>query len=89
MKFELGEIVITPGALEVIDRLGADTTGRLLARHHACDWGDLDDADKAHNDQALKRGHRLLSVYGQDGDRLYVLTEQDRTVTTILTPMEY
>lgn len=93
-RFELGRMVATPGAIEVMTRLSPDgdhgsVAAQYLARHHAGDWGDLDAEDSAFNDKALEYGERLTSVYGHGEDRLYVITEADRSVTTILTPGEY
>jgi hypothetical protein len=61
----------------------------LLARHSAGDWGDLDASDKAANDKALVEGTRLLSCYHVGGVKLYVITEWDRSATTILPADEY
>ena len=76
----------TPGALA----LEVDLT-RYLHRHHCGDWGDeLCAEDKAANEQALKDGSRLLSCYRTPaGDRLYIITEWDRSMTTIMLPSEY
>jgi hypothetical protein len=61
----------------------------LLRRHVRGDWGDLDLADKAANETALKHGGRILSAYDTQGGRLWIITEADRSVTTILLPEEY
>jgi hypothetical protein len=88
--FPLGHVVATPGASEVIERRGLDA-GFVLLRHVTGDWGDLDDEDKTANDHALVGGNTIRSVYGREGDpdRLYVITEQDRSSTTLLLPGEY
>ena len=85
-RFPVGKTYATPGALA----LEVDLT-RYLHRHHCGDWGDeLCAEDKAANEQALKDGSRLLSCYRTPaGDRLYIITEWDRSVTTIMLPSEY
>lgn len=85
-RFPVGMTYATPGALA----LEVDLT-RYLRRHHCGDWGDeLCDEDKAANEQALKDGSRLLSCYRTSaGDRLYIITEWDRSTTTIMLPDEY
>jgi RNase P subunit RPR2 len=60
-----------------------------LNRHAHMDWGDLDAEDKKTNDNAVKNGGRVLSSYELRGDKLWIITEADRSVTTILTPDEY
>lgn len=93
-KFQLGQILSTPAAISVMDRLDPQddhsrVAARLLARHHSGDWGDVDQEDWASNDRALEEGSRLFSAYGEGDDKLYVITEADRSVTTILTPGDY
>ena len=85
-RFPVGMTYATPGALA----LEVDLT-RYLHRHHCGDWGDeLCAEDKAANEQALKDGSRLLSCYRTPaGDRLYIITEWDRSTTTIMLPSEY
>ena len=85
-RFPVGMTYATPGALA----LNVDLT-RYLHRHHCGDWGDeLCAEDKAANEQALKDGSRLLSCYRTPaGDRLYIITEWDRSMTTIMLPSEY
>jgi hypothetical protein len=88
--FPLGQIVATPGALETIARKGIDPTD-LIRRHVTGDWGDLCKEDADENNYAVEHGLRILSAYGtrDDPDRLWVITEADRSVTTILRPEEY
>ena len=85
-RFPVGMTYATPGALA----LEVDLS-KYLRRHHCGDWGDeLCAEDKAANEQALKDGSRLLSCYRTPaGDRLYIITEWDRSVTTIMLPSEY
>ena len=87
--FSLGQTVSTPGALEALERAG-HTAGEFLVRHASGDWGCLCDEDRQANDEALKQGLRLLSSYRlNDGQKLWVITESDRSVTTLLRPDEY
>ena len=87
--FPLGQIVATPGALAALDKAG-QTPLDFLARHVRGDWGDVDDNDRKENELSLRRGFRLLSSYRtQAGDRLWLITEADRSVTTVLLPDEY
>ncbi|MDN7755144.1 hypothetical protein [Burkholderia gladioli] len=88
--FRLGHTVTTPGALDAMHR--ADVLPlTLLARHQCGDWGELDAEDCAANDRAVSEGTRILSVYqvGPDREKLWVITEWDRSATTILCPNEY
>ena len=87
--FPLGQIVATPGALVAL-RTAGQTPDEFLRRHHRCDWGELDAEDTARNDAALQEGTRLLSAYTlRSGERLWIITEADRSVTTILLPEDY
>jgi hypothetical protein len=61
-KFELGQVVATPGAIELLIRAGRSPV-EFIARHQNCDWGDLDAPDQLVNEQALLHGGRLLSSY--------------------------
>jgi len=87
--FELGQIVATPGALAALKKAGQQP-GEFLTRHINRDWGDLDDEDRKENEYGLEHGFRLLSAYKTNaGDRLWIITEADRSVTTLLLPEEY
>lgn len=86
-RFAVGRLVSTTGA---IDSLIADDVVRALARHLSGDWGDLDEHDWKSNDHALEFGGRILSQYfDQDGTKFWIITECDRSTTTILLPEEY
>jgi len=86
-KFALGKVVATPGALAALTQ---DDLQQGLGRHQAGDWGDLDDDDRASNDRALIDGTRLLSAYKSACDtKFWIITEWDRSVTTVLLPDEY
>ncbi len=85
--FELGQVVSTPGALEALTR---EDIGKALARHHRGDWGEVDRHDWQENETSLREGFRLLSAYqGTNGTKFWVITEADRTATTVLLPSEY
>jgi hypothetical protein len=86
--FALGQTVATPGALKAMDQSGISPLA-LLSRHQRGDWGDLEEEDKVANDSALKAGRRVLSAYRFDKVTLWVITEADRSATTILLPEEY
>ena len=84
----LGRVLATPGALKLIRDAGEDPFG-YLALHASGDWGELDAHDRRENGRALKNGRRVLSSYPIGRDRVWVITEADRSVTTILLPDEY
>ncbi len=87
--FRLGQIVSTPGFLEAIARTKEDTAA-FLSRHVAGDWGDLVDEDLRANDYAIEGGARILSAYYlADGTKFWIITEADRSLTTLLLPSEY
>lgn len=95
VKFETGRIVATRG----IDQLISGENGLKLAceisdcffRHQSGDWGNLCDEDKEYNDWALRHNCRLLSAYeiGEEKTKIWIITEWNRSCTTILLPDEY
>ncbi|MDX2181403.1 MAG: hypothetical protein SFV18_17545 [Bryobacteraceae bacterium] len=94
-RFELGQIVATPGALAACPNV---LMQKCLARHLTGDWGSICEDDKLVNEEALREGLRILSAYPIDpakpcegfGDNtLWIITEADRSVTTFLLPDEY
>ena len=88
-RFPMGHTVATPGALEALACAG-ETALPFLARHAAGDWGELGQDDKAENESALRDGLRILSAYRlADDTRIWIITEADRSATTILLPEEY
>lgn len=88
-KFSIGHMYATPAAFEAIGRAGLHPR-TLLDRHQAGDWGDVDEEDKRANDTALKIKARLLSAYILAGGvKIWIITEADRSSTTILLPDEY
>ena len=85
--FPAGEIVCTPGAKA---RIPAQEVVNALGRHLTCDWGELDEHGRKSNDSALARGSRLTSRYTSSGGTVFwIITEHDRSATTILLPNEY
>lgn len=94
-KFALGQIVATPGALDAFEESG-DRIITFIARHVSGDWGDLCDEDKKLNDEAInpalppdEQGRVLSAYYLKDGTKIWIVTEWDRSVTTLLKPEEY
>ncbi|MEI8194291.1 MAG: hypothetical protein WCI73_00120 [Phycisphaerae bacterium] len=94
-RFRLGQIVATPGALAALDEAGQNPL-IFLARHMTGDWGDLDTHDQRANNEACahegdtSRPMRILSAYRTaKGVKILVITEFDRSVTTLLRPEEY
>lgn len=88
-KFEVdvrtSPIVTTPGTQEI----DAQVLSGLVDRHATGDWGDTSDFDGKQNDSALEYGDRVLSIYHVEEEKLYVITEADRSVTTIMFAWEY
>lgn len=87
-KFPLGQTVATPGALALLDT-SPELLNTLIARHVAGDWGDLDGEDKAANESALVSQERIFSSYDTDHGKFWIITEHDRSATTVLLPSEY
>jgi hypothetical protein len=90
LLFSLGKIVSTPGALDALARANQQPHD-FLNRHAAGDWGsELSEEDKAENEYSLQHGFRILSSYRTTAnEKLWVITEADRSVTTLLLPEEY
>ncbi len=88
-KFSLGRIVATPGALEALEEANQNPF-EFLERHQGGDWGDLCEEDKSENEFSLKNGFRILSAYRtRNNVKLWLITESDRSCTTLLRPSEY
>jgi len=86
-KFSLGQLVATPGALEA---LNDESFWPYIKRHANGDWGEINPEDAAENELSLQHGFRLLSAYRLPcGERIWIITEADRSATTILLPEEY
>lgn len=93
-KFELGEIVMTNGIASLMDKSEYELHFEIelagcIMRHKSGDWGDLCEEDKQTNDYAVEHGERILSAYELFGTKIWIITEWDRSVTTILLPEEY
>jgi hypothetical protein len=87
--FVLGRIVSTPGALSLFEKHEDASMQRCLLNHQFGDWGELCPEDKESNDNAVKHGGRILSSYIVGDQKVWIITEADRSVTTILLPSEY
>ena len=85
-KFPLGQIVITANANAQLD---SQAVSEALSRHASGDWGEVGEADRQENELSLREGFRLLSVYGTGKGRFWIITEADRSVTTVLMPEDY
>ena len=88
-KFPLGQVVSTPGALDALRRAGQEPWP-FIGRHASGDWGELDEHDRRENELSVREGFRILSAYTlSDGTKIWIITEADRSATTILLPEEY
>jgi hypothetical protein len=89
MLFELGDIVATPGALATLMASG-ERPSKYLDKHAAGDYGTLCKEDVRENQRSIKHGGRIMSTYTLDnGRKIWIITEADRSVTTLLLPEEY
>jgi hypothetical protein len=88
--FPLGQVVATPGAISLLEDNGLNPSD-FLTRHVTGDFGDLCHEDKQANQEALVEGFRIFSSYfiNDQEDKLWIITEADRSVTTLLLPEEY
>lgn len=87
MLFQPGQIVATRGALSV---LSIEDIRKALGRHLSGDWGDLSAEDKQENDFSVNNGFRIISSYSsKKGVKFWIITEADRSATTVLLPEEY
>lgn len=87
MRFPIGRLVITANANNVLDE---KDWVQALARHVNGDWGDICEEDEGLNDEALVCGARIFSVYkNASGRKFWIITEHDRSYTTILLPEDY
>jgi hypothetical protein len=88
--FPLGRLLSTSGAMDIMTRTGTPVI-TLLRRHVVGDWGELCESDKKANDLAVTDGTRILSAYvlGAEQEKLWLITEADRSATTFLIPDEY
>lgn len=96
-RFPTGRLLMTPGAIEACKEaaggdllLGGVIASELLERHRSGDWGELCEEDKKENELSIEKGFRILSKYFlKTKQALYIITEADRSSTTILLPEEY
>ena len=89
MLFSLGQVVATPGALRALED-SEQSPADFLGRHVTGDWGELPEEDCKENELSLKNGFRILSAYRlRSGKKIWVITEADRSATTIPLPEEY
>lgn len=87
--FKLGTVLMTPGARDALADSG-EAPSSFLGRHLAGDWGGLSEEDRRLNDQAIEDGSRILSTYRTArSKKVWVITEADRSATTLLLPDEY
>ena len=88
-RFPLGRVVATPGALKALEQAN-ENPFEFLARHQAGDWGELCEEDKKENEFSIQNGFRILSAYRtRNNTKIWVITEADRSATTLLLPEEY
>ncbi len=88
-RFPPGRVVATPGALAALEEAG-EIPGIFLKRHLTGDWGEVDDHDRRENELSVVEGFGLLSAYTlSNGTKLSIITEADRSATTLLLPSEY
>ena len=86
-RFRCGQLCATPAALDKVGRAGL---AQLLERHLSGDWGDTCESDARTNEEALRSGNRIISWYQVSKElRIMIITEADRSATTILLPEEY
>jgi hypothetical protein len=89
IRFSLGRVVATPAALRALEK-AEQQPAEFLDRHVNGDWGEVPEADKQENELSVEKGFRILSAYTTSaGDQIWILTEADRSATTILLPEEY
>ena len=89
IRFALGRVVATPGALSALQK-AEQLPAEFLDRHVNGDWGDVPEADKQENEFSVEQGFRILSAYTTSaGDPIWILTEADRSATTMMLPSEY
>jgi len=89
VPLNLGQVVATPAALDAVSAANDSVLGYLV-RHCSGDWGDVDAEDGKANDDATWDGGRVLSVYKlKSGETIWIITEADRSVTTVLLPSDY
>ena len=86
--FPLGRVVATPAALEVLEASGV-CPAQLLGRHQSGDWGEIPREDARENERSVEHGFRIFSSYAVGEERVWIITEADRSSTCLLLPFEY
>ncbi|WP_210457331.1 type I restriction endonuclease subunit M [Vibrio crassostreae] len=89
LPFELGVVVCTPGIESLLKNSLGVNLSIYLQRHQSGDWGTVKIEDKILNDEATKKGDRILSSYLLCNEKIWIITEHDRSCTTVLLPHEY
>jgi hypothetical protein len=88
--FPIGRVMVTDGAAEQLGMCALDLAAKLLRRHVTGEWSELDGHDQDVNRMAIANGYRVMSEWTlPTGQRLWIITEADRSVTTFLLPDEY
>ena len=89
IRFPLGRVVATPGALSALEK-AEQLPAEFLDRHVNGDWGEVPEEDKQENEISVEEGYRILSAYTtRAGDKIWILTEADRSATILMLPEEY
>jgi len=89
-QFSLGQVVMTPGIQALLEEpLDDMMLAGMIVRHQEGDWGTVDEEDRATNDEAVQLGNRILSAHTFKGAKVWIITERDRSATTVLLPEEY
>ena len=88
MTFELGQVVATPCALDLCEEANVSPSS-IIHRHASGDWAEIPPEDARENGRSLKYGWRVMSSYPVGDETIWVLTEADRSATTLLLPSEY
>lgn len=88
MRLQLGILTVTPNALDFMEEHNIDPLA-LVTRHQSGDWGDVCTQDRQSNNRAVEEGSRILSSYHFPAGDVWIITEADRSVTTMLLPEDY
>lgn len=88
-RFRLGRVLATPGAIDALEESG-ELADSFIRRHQRGDWGDMSEDDKAENEFSIGNRLRIFSAYHtRKGIKIWIITEADRSSTTVLLPSEY
>ena len=88
-RFKLGHVVATPGAIDALEKASQSAT-EFINKHVVLDAGELGEEDQQTNEDAVENGDRILSSHLlKDGTKIWIITEADRSATTLLLPSEY